>query len=901
MDDAHAQPVEKILRMSGVPLESGLTQPEVAKRRRKYGLNRLSETARRGVWTILLGQFRGIIIYLLAAAAALSFFLGDWAEGWTIVAVLAINSTIGFTTELRAIKSMESLRRLSRVHARVRREGRTVTVLADEIVPGDIILLQSGDVVPADLRLVNSAGLQCDESALTGESLPVSKSVGRVSSDAPVAERTSMAFKGTAVTRGTGIAISVATGMETEIGKIATLAAEAKAEISPLEKRLDRLGGQLVWATLGLAVLIGVSGVYAGHPFATMVKTAVALAVAAVPEGLPIVATVALARGMWRMARRNALIENLSAVETLGATTVVLTDKTGTLTENRMTVDRIRVVDGIVQLDSKAGGVHPTDALSDQGKAANGPARLALRIAALCNNASLATPDNQGRTERDEGDPMEIALLAAGRRARMEAGSLEAEFPRVAEEPFSPETRMMATIHQPPARPGTDMNYFVAVKGAPEEVIRHSVRLFAGEGAVPLDDAGRTDWLRYNDDMTLKGLRVLAVAMKEASQPNVMPYDDLTLVGLVGLLDPPRADVGAAIEACHSAGVRVVMITGDHAGTALTIAQNINLAGDDASVIDTADIRAGEVIPPAEEARFLQALVFARVSPETKLSIVSLYQRNGEIVAMTGDGVNDAPALKKADIGVAMGQRGTEVAREAADMVLRDDAFPSIVAAMRQGRVIFGNIRKFVVYLMSCNLSEILVIGGAAMSGLPLPLLPLQILYLNLVTDVFPAFALGFGEGDPHIMRRPPRDPREAILGRDRWIAIVVYGVFITSAVIANFVLALGPLGMGEQQALTISFLTLAFAQLWHVFNMRASDAPLLRNEVTENPFVWGALALSAALITGAVAVPGLADLLGMAMPDFRGWCLAIGGSLVPLALGLGLHVLRPNWLRRMQ
>ncbi|MEQ8166356.1 MAG: HAD-IC family P-type ATPase, partial [Alphaproteobacteria bacterium] len=406
--------------MSGVPLESGLTQPEVAKRRRKYGLNRLSETARRGVWTILLGQFRGIIIYLLAAAAALSFFLGDWAEGWTIVAVLAINSTIGFTTELRAIKSMESLRRLSRVHARVRREGRTVTVLADEIVPGDIILLQSGDVVPADLRLVNSAGLQCDESALTGESLPVSKSVGRVSSDAPVAERTSMAFKGTAVTRGTGIAISVATGMETEIGKIATLAAEAKAEISPLEKRLDRLGGQLVWATLGLAVLIGVSGVYAGHPFATMVKTAVALAVAAVPEGLPIVATVALARGMWRMARRNALIENLSAVETLGATTVVLTDKTGTLTENRMTVDRIRVVDGIVQLDSKAGGVHPTDALSDQGKAANGPARLALRIAALCNNASLATPDNQGRTERDEGDPMEIALLAAGRRARME-------------------------------------------------------------------------------------------------------------------------------------------------------------------------------------------------------------------------------------------------------------------------------------------------------------------------------------------------------------------------------------------------------------------------------------------------------------------------------------------------
>jgi len=883
----HALTLEEAATVFAVGFERGLDRSEVRRRRQLYGPNRLREARRKTTWQILAEQFHSVIVWLLAAAAALSSVLGEWTEAAAIVAVLAINSTIGFVTELRAIRSMEALRRLTTVSAKVRRDGKVMVIKADEVVPGDIVLLESGDIVPADLRLVESADLQCDESALTGESVPVAKNITPVAADTILAERTAMAFNGTAIMLGSGAGIAVATGMATELGRISALAETAEPEFSPLERRLARLGAQLVVATLALTVLIAMLGVVTGKDLLTMAKTAVALAVAAVPEGLPIVTTVALARGMWRMAQRNALIERLSAVETLGATTVILTDKTGTLTENRMTVVRVSLCDR--EFDIKPGSIGQGAVLIDHGTAVDPhtqPAFVsALQVGVLCNNAVLSDADDNGQAAQGIGDPMEFALLSAGRQFNIIRSSLLRDMPECREQAFNPATKMMATFHQKAD------GYMVAVKGAPEAVIAHSESILTPRGPEALDDAGRKDWLRRNDQIADQGLRVLALATKTVQSRNDDPYAGLTLIGLVGLLDPARPDVAAAIAACHGAGVRVVMLTGDHARTAKTIASEVGLAtNDEAVTIEAGELRNLHDLSDRERQQVLAADVFARIDPKTKLDLVSLYQEAGHVVAMTGDGVNDAPALKKADIGIAMGQRGTAVAREAADMVLRDDAFPSIVAAMEQGRVIFSNIRKIVVYLISCNLSEILVIGVATLSGLPLPLLPLQILYLNLVTDVFPAFALGVSEGEPGLMRRPPRDPRESIIRTRDWAIISFYGALITAATLGVFTIALGALAMTERDAVTVSFLTLALAQLWHVFNMRRIGTSPLRNELTRNPFLWGALALCLMLIAAAIYLPGLATLLGLAPPDMMGWSLAFCASLVPLLIGEGVR-----------
>lgn len=882
MSEAYSRSTKEVLEELDVTLGAGLSSTEAKRRRQQFGSNRLRVAKQKSMWTILVAQVNSVIVYLLAAGALLSFVFGQWAEGAAIVIVLAINSAIGFTTELRAVRSMEALQHLSKVKARIRRDGKNQVIPAEDMVPGDIVLLESGDVVPADLRLVESTNLQCDESTLTGESVPVEKGTDALQEKPQLAERTNMAFKGTAVTRGAALAVAVATGMDTELGRVAALTESAEAELSPLEKRLDRLGGQLVWATLALTAAIAAVGIYTGHSLLAMIETAIALAVAAVPEGLPIVATVALARGMWRMARRNALIKNLSAVETLGATTVIFTDKTGTLTENRMTVVRLRVSGADVPVaapDSDS----PSKRTSDGEHVGSQAERLvdaALRVAVLCNNAASSELQAGASAPATVGDPMEVALLVAGKAAGLDQARLLREAPETREEAFSPRTKMMATFHK------TESGYFVAVKGAPESVIAHSSRVLMVDDTGSLDRAGRKQWGRINDEMTSQGLRVLALATKETQSDQDDPYSDLTLIGLIGMLDPPRPDVAQAIAACHGAGVDVVMLTGDHAGTAKKIAVEVGLAGQDAAVIEAGALKDFNHIDEQDRQRILHTPIFARVSPETKLNLVSLYQQSGAVVAMTGDGVNDAPALKKADIGIAMGQRGTEVAREAADMVLRDDAFPSIVAAMQQGRVIFGNIRKFVFYLMSCNLSEIMVIGVATLIGLPLPLLPLQILYLNLITDVFPAFALGVGEGGGDVMSRPPRNPKEPILDAGRWIAIGLYGTLMTAATLGTFALAMGVFGMSGDAAVTVSFLTLATTQLWHVFNMRGSGTRLFRNDITENPFIWGALALCIILIAAGVYVPGLSRVLGLKPPTPTGWMLVVCGGLTPLLLG---------------
>lgn len=877
--EAWAHPYEDVLGELNVSPERGLKPQEARTRRLQYGPNTLREAKRKSLLVILVDQFKSLMILLLGVAAIVSFLFGDWIEGIAIAAVIIINAAIGFLTELGATRSMEALRQMTKVSTKVRRDGQVQEISADRLVPGDIVVMEGGDIISADLRIIEASKLQADESALTGESVPVSKHRKPLEADVLLADRKNMLFKGTAVTRGSGAGVVVSTGMNTEIGRISALVEEAQEEQTPLEKRLDQLGRRLIWATLLIVVLVAVSGIAAGKQLLLMIETAIALAVAAVPEGLPIVATIALARGMFRMSRRNAVINRLSAVEALGSTNVIFTDKTGTLTENRMTVIKYAFPSG----DIDVGSQEQEEPFKRNGKPIDpredALLQEALEIGLLCNNAALSDEEPEG--DGAVGDPLEVALLVAGARAGLGRQVLVEAQPEVREEAFDSETKMMSTFHE------LDGRFRVAVKGAPEAVISACSSVRTPDGESELTERVRREWLERNDQLAKEGLRILALATKTVDSIEEQPYKELTFVGLAGLLDPPRNQVADAVALCHRAGIRVIMVTGDQGVTARNVGAAVGLVADDtAKIIQGRNLRAPEQLSEDERSRLIEANIFARVSPKQKLDLITLHQRNGAIVAMTGDGVNDAPALKKADIGVAMGKRGTQVAREASDMVLKDDSFSTIVTAIEQGRVIFNNIRKFIVYLLSCNVSEILVVSLASLFRAPLPLLPLQILFLNLVTDVFPALALGVGEGDPEIMRRPPRNPQEPIITRRHWGAVGVYGLLITLSVLAAFALELVVFNADYREAVTVSFLTLAFAQLWHVFNMRDRESAPFRNEITRNAYVWGALVLCIGLLLLAVLVPVTAQVLHLTDPGHRGWLLIIGLSLVPLVLG---------------
>jgi Ca2+-transporting ATPase len=859
-ESPHSQSAAEVLAALNVSAAKGLSDHEAEQRFMVYGSNEIASRQKVGLFSVLVHQFKSLVVALLAAAAAIALYFQEWEEGGAIIGVLFLNTAIGFATEIRAVRSIEAIRALGSRSARVLRGGHTRLIRAEQLVPGDIVLLDAGDVISADLRIVESADLDADESTLTGESMRVGKSIAPVKSDARVADRTSMLFKGTSITRGSGAGVVVATGMDTELGRISKLVAEAEPETSPLEKKLALLSGQLVWLTLALTALIAGIGLLQGKDAFLMVEAAIALAVAAIPEGLPIVATLALARGMWRMARKNALIERLSAVETLGATTVILTDKTGTLTENRMTVRRIWLPSG--ELGLAKAGFEPLDGSASVRPETNAELQCLLRIGVLCTNATLGHVPAE-----DSGDPMELALLRAGRLAGLDRPALLSESAEIREHAFDTVRKMMATVHR------RDDGYLVAIKGAPEAVL----------ASATLDQTARDMWHARVAALGANGLRVLAFAKRTQPRSDDPAFEALTFLGLVGLEDPPRADVPDAIAACRAAGIRVIMITGDHSVTARSIARLVGLGGATPRIVEGHELTSfdGKV-----SEQFLQAEIFARVSPTEKLDLVRSYQAAGEIVAMTGDGVNDAPALRQADIGVAMGLRGTDVAREAAAMILLDDAFPTIVEAIRDGRVIFGNIRRFATYLLSCNLGEVLIVGIAMVSGLPLPILPLQILFLNLVTDVFPAFALAMGEGESDILKRPPRDPREPILGRAQWLAIVLYGVALTAATFGALALARFGLELDEQATVTVTFLTLAVGQLWHVFNMRHPTSRVIRNEISRNSWVWAALALCVSLLLTAAYVPGLSYMLHMVAPDIRMWGIILAMSTVPLLAG---------------
>jgi Ca2+-transporting ATPase len=836
---------------------------------------------------ILVEQLKNLIVLMLAVAAAIAFGFGQWLEGISIVVAITINGAIGFFTELKAVRSMEALQEMSRVSAKVRRDGRVQEIPAEEVVPGDLVVLEAGDIVSADLRLIEASRLMADESALTGESVPVRKSIDPIQDDVSLADRKNMIFKGTALTGGSGQGVVVATGMDTELGQIASLAEAAEEEETPLEKKLNRLGYWLIWLTMAIAGLVAVTGVIAGEETFLIIETAIALAVAAIPEGLPIVATIALARGMWRLARHNALMNRLSAVETLGATNIICTDKTGTLTENQMTVTKIAMAldesGEIQEIDVKGSDGDRSEFLFNEkplDPSESGILREALQTGVLCNNASL---EQRGSTDKREaiGDPLEVALLALGFKAEIQRDALLESLPEVREEAFDPNLKMMATFHR------DDGRFRVAVKGSPESVIEVCSSFRTGSGDHPMESTNRQRWLDVNNHLAGQGLRVLGLATKTVDREDVAPYENLIFLGLLGLLDPPREEVGEAIASCQHAGIRVIMVTGDQPMTAQNIGLTLGLVNtDEAHVVHGKDIQNPDELTEQDRKKLLKTQIFARVTPGQKLDLIALHQKNHAVVAMTGDGVNDAPALKKADIGVAMGQRGTQVAREAADMVLKDDAFKTIVVAIAQGRAIFENIRKFILFLLSGNVSEILIVGIAMLAGAPLPILPLQILYLNMLGDVFPALALGVGRGGPSKMEQPLRASDEAVLTPRHWVAIGGYGFLITGAVLGAFWLALTWLHMPTNHAVTVSFLSLAFARLWHVFNMRDPGSSFSRNDVTLNPLVWGALALCAALLILAVYLPGLSLVLDLTDPGRQGWLLILGASLIPWVVG---------------
>jgi len=868
-----------ILHEFGVDAAQGLSPESVQRQRSKYGHNRLKQTQQRTAKEILIDQFKNPIIGLLTVATVLAFAFQNWIEGIAVIIAIAFNALIGFVTELRAVKSMEALQQLSQTQSTVRRAGQLQRVAADELVPGDIVVLEGGDLVPADLRLLEASKLQADESALTGESLPVSKNNQSIEPDLPLAEQRNHVFKGTSITRGSGEGIVVAIGMDTELGHISALAEQAESEQTPLERRLDQLGRRLIWVTIAIAIVVAMAGIVQGKDLVLMVETAIALSVAAVPEGLPIVATVALARGMQRMAKKNALINRLSAVETLGSTSIICTDKTGTLTQNRMTVTQIDVDAGSIEVNQ-----HADSPFKHQGKAMN-PSQdkslqQLLRVGVLCGNADLCAT---GDSDQPLGDPMEIALLKAGQAANLHREKLQEHWPEVREVAFDPDVKMMATFHKAKDSKG----HWVAVKGAPEAILECCSRYLTAENTQALTQEKRDSWQQRITETAKAGLRVLAFASKVVDNPDTEPYSDLTFLGIVGLEDPPREDVKQAIAACHQAGMRVIMVTGDQPVTAKNIGLAVGLVGDrEARAISGKELKSLDELTSQQQKQLQQASIFARVSPEQKLNLVALHQADGAIVAMTGDGVNDAPALEKADIGVAMGQRGTQVAQEAADMVLQDDSFSSIVAAVAQGRAIFRNIRQFTLYLLSGNTGEIIAVAVASLFNAPLPLLPLQILYINAVNDVFPALALGLGEGNSVMMQHPPRKGDEPVLTKSHWVVIGLYGLLIAVVTLGAFAIALQVWQLDDTQAVTISFMTLAFARLWHVFNMRSRGSSLLQNEVIQNPYIWAALAICTFILLGAVYIPGLSDALGTTGLSFRAWGLVFGASLIPLLLG---------------
>ncbi|GAB2776696.1 cation-translocating P-type ATPase [Salinimicrobium soli] len=847
--DPHHLEKQAVCEQLNVDPEKGLTEDEVNKRLEEYGKNRLQETKPKSIWIIFLEQFLDPVIYILAGATLLAFIFNEVLEGFAVLVVILITAAIGFFMEWQALRSVEALQKLVQTYARVYREGREEQINLSLVVPGDVIILSAGDVVPADARLIQVSSLAIKEAVLTGESNQVEKKLEALPENTTLAERKNMVYKGTIVSRGTGRAVVTSTGDHTVIGEISSLTREATKDRTPLEKKLGKLSRRLIWLTIVLAAIIAVSGYIQGKKIVLMIETGIALAIAAIPEGLPIVATIALAKGMLKLSRRKVVIKKLEAVETLGATGIICTDKTGTLTENSMAVHKIELQD--LELGPEEWNAADFKQKAEQLQNFS----ELLKVGMLCNNSHK-------KKNVPVGDPVEIGLFSFSEELGYDIEDFRSKYPREQEIPFDAEIKKMATVHL------EGENYYVAVKGALESIIGSCDKVLSKEGEeVALKD--REGWITRANGLAASGMRILAFACKRVSEipeENSL-FEDLIFLGIVGFLDPPRKDISEAIKTYHNAGIKVVMITGDHPDTARKIGEEIGLVNPNdevQEVIHGRDVPEPENRTPERERQILAATVFARMAPKQKLDLVDLYQQNNKVVGMLGDGVNDAPALKKADIGIAMGIRGTEAAKEVADVILMDDKFTSTELAIRQGRTIFENIRQFVVYLLSCNLAEIISVAATSVSSLPLPLLPLQILFLNLVTDVFPALALGVGKGDKHVMEQPPRNPKEPILTRKHWITTIVYGLTITLTVTAITAYAWLVREEPREVVNNMAFYTLILAQLLNVFNLPKRHRSFIKNEVTTNPWVWAALVFSMLLVVIMYHFPLMAEVLSL-------------------------------------
>lgn len=877
---------QELISKLNTDLEKGLTDDEVAKRLEKYGPNELKEEAKQSMLSKIIAQFNDFLILILIGASIVSFIVGEKVDAAVIIAIVIVNAALGLYQEGKAEKALEALKKMAAPNAKVLRNGNISVVPANTLVPGDIVILETGDVIPADLRLIESSNLKVEEASLTGESVPVEKDAEAVlTEDVSLGDRVNMAYMSTIVSYGRGKGVVVGTGHNTEIGKIATMIQTYEDESTPLQRKLNQLGKTLGIITLLVCAAVFGLGLLQGRDILEMFLTAISLAVAAVPEGLPAIVTIVLALGMNRMVQRNAIVKKLLAVETLGTTTYICSDKTGTLTQNEMTVVKAYTDGKVIEVTGI--GYEPEGEFKIEGESFEPKdsvnVNTLISIGALCNDAAL---DKTEEGYRVLGDPTEGALVTLAGKAGITKEDINSKYPRIGEIPFDSDRKMMTTFHEN-FIPGKVVSF---TKGAPDILIDRSSSIYLNGQIVPFTEELKKQVLDINSQFSREALRVLAMAFREFDTlpENISPEaieNNMVFVGLVGMIDPPREEAKEAIRKCKKAGIQTVMITGDYKETAFAIAKQLGMADREEQAImgkELDNLTDEELREIVKEKR-----VYARVSPEHKVRIVDALKANGEIAAMTGDGVNDALALKKADIGVSMGITGTDVAKNTAEVILTDDNFASIVAAVEEGRIIYSNIKKFVFFLLSCNIGEVLIIFLSMLFGLQVPLKPIQLLWLNLVTDSFPALALGMEKGDPEIMDMPPREPNEPILDKGMIRALIAQSIAICITTLGAYIWGLNKYGSDNlTMARTITFATLITAELLRAYSSRSLTHSIFHIGVFTNKTMTKSTLFSFLLLLIVIYVPFLQPIFDTYTVGLADWLMIILFAVIPLIIG---------------
>ncbi|OQY38349.1 calcium-translocating P-type ATPase, SERCA-type [Candidatus Atribacteria bacterium 4572_76] len=882
----YTRTVKDVTQYFNVDSSKGLSSKEVKTRLEKFGPNQLKESKGRTVWDMFFDQFKEVLVLILLISVIISIFLGEAGDAIVIAVILVLNATLGVVQEFKAEKSLAALKKMTVPDALVMRNGKPTKIKSNQLVPGDIVLLEAGDRIPADLRLFKVTDIKVQEAILTGESEPVEKNSNALEQDKiPLGDRKNMAFMGTTIIAGRGEGIVVATGMDTEMGEIAGMLEEGKREPTPLQQKLNIMGKKLGLLILMIVAIIILLGCIRGIEFFDMFLIGISLAVAAVPEGLPAVVTIVLALGVQRMIKKNVIIRQLPAVETLGATTVICSDKTGTLTQNQMTVKILALPDKTIEVEGEgyqpfgqfyhsSRTIQPSDDLTIS---------LLLKGAVLCNNAILQQNSDNQQWEII-GDPTEGALVVTSAKAGYQKKGLENEYPRIKELPFDSDRKRMSTIHRSP-----EESFIVFVKGAPDKVITQCKYYMENGKQKEFDDSAREKVFEQNKKLAASALRVLALAYRKLNDgeenglnqklKNEDIENDLIFLGLMAMIDPPRKEAIHSVDTCRKAGIQPIMITGDYSLTAKAIASQLGIYHSGDRIITGMDLE--NMTQEELEKVVLNTTIFARVSPRHKRRIVRALQKNRQVVAMTGDGVNDAPALKESNIGVAMGITGTDVSKEASDMILMDDNFSSIVAAVEEGRKIYQNIKKFIQYLLSCNLGEILTIFCAILIGLPRPLIPIQILWVNLVTDGLPALALGLDPAEEDLMNQMPREPDEAIFSGKMGFNIFSQGIFIGAITLVAFILGIRNYSLEIGQ--TMAFATLSFSQLWQSLNSRSPRLSLIKLGVLTNRYLILAILISGSLQLGVMLIPTFQQIFKVLPLNGYQWTVVILLSFSPI------------------